>query len=77
MGGEGLQALFAQRLLAAFDANKDGALTREEFRGGFSRWFDLWDTDLSGLLTQDTLAAGIERDLLPTMGGRRGFGAGR
>jgi len=63
--------------MAAFDANKDGVLTRDEFTQGFAKWFDGWNTDKSGVLTDEQLRAGINQDLSPFRGppGGPGFGA--
>ena len=63
-------------LLGALDANRDGAVSHEEFIGGFAKWFSTWNMDKSGLLTLEQLRAGIGRDLTGFRGGGRGFGAG-
>jgi hypothetical protein len=62
----------AEAVLSAFDRDRDGWLTRAEWRTGASRWFDLWDTEVSDSLTEDLLRSGIEHDLLPR-GPRGGF----
>src|SRR5437667_161850 len=51
---------------ATLDADKDGALTRDEFTEGFAKWFGAWNTDQSGALTEEQLRAGINRDLAPS-----------
>jgi hypothetical protein len=51
--------------MGALDANKDGSLSREEFLSGFAHWFAAWNTDKSGLLTEEQLRAGVDRDLSP------------
>lgn len=55
-------------LFSAGDVNKDGFLTREEFKAAFDKWFSDWDTAKSGTLTQDQLAAGLNA-ALPQQGG--------
>lgn len=62
-------------LVRAFDANEDGVVTRAEFDAGFRRWFDSWNADHSGMLTEAQLRAGINRDLSPPWAGPpAGFG---
>lgn len=41
------------------DANKDGALTREELSAAFGKWPAEWDTAKAGSLAQDQLVAGL------------------
>jgi hypothetical protein len=63
--------------LAELDANKDGMLTRAEFTGGFQRWFDTWDSERTGYLTEEQLRAGLNTALTPFRGrppGIPGFG---
>src|SRR6185312_15180442 len=45
-------------LFAAADSNKDGTLTRSEFKTTLDTWFTTWDTSGSGSLTQDQVTAG-------------------
>ncbi|HZJ15697.1 MAG TPA: hypothetical protein VFD27_11635, partial [Chthoniobacteraceae bacterium] len=45
-------------------------LTRDEFTQGFTKWFEKWNTDQSGTLTEEQLRAGINRDLEPSRGRR-------
>jgi spore coat protein H len=61
-------------LLEAFDTNKDGKLSHEEFTAGFAKWFSDWNSDKSGQLSEEQLRAGINRDLVPFRGGGPGFG---
>jgi hypothetical protein len=49
--------------MTALDADKDGRLTRDEFVGGFARWFEAWDVDRKGVLTDEQLRSGINKDL--------------
>jgi hypothetical protein len=80
-GPEGFSpgALFSGAFLGAMDTNKDGQLSRQEFSGGFIRWFEKWNASRSGMLSEDELRAGINRDLVPTPpgGNRDGGGLGR
>src|SRR6185295_18968 len=43
-GGFGPGMFLGNAFMAAFDANKDGVLTRDEFTRGFAKWFDGWNT---------------------------------
>jgi hypothetical protein len=61
-GGFGRGVFLANALMAALDANLNGEITRQEFVQGFDKWFEAWDTDKSGLLTEEELRAGISRD---------------
>jgi hypothetical protein len=56
-------------LLKALDADGDGVVTRNEFVLGFDHWFAAWNTDQSGVLTDEQLRAGINQDLAPFRGG--------
>lgn len=71
-GGFGPGMFLAQSLMRAFDTNKNGKLTHDEFSAGFAKWFDEWNTDKSGTLSEDQLRAGINRDLAPPRGGPPG-----
>ena len=57
-------------LFTAADTNKDGVLTRDEFRATLERWFGEWDTAKTGSLTADQLAAGLTAALPQPAGGR-------
>jgi hypothetical protein len=61
-GGPGL--LLARAFLAALDEDKNGRLTRVEFVSGFGKWFEAWTTGRSGLLTEDQLRSGIDKDIV-------------
>lgn len=58
------------------DNDKDGELSRDEFAGGFSKWFGKWNVDKTGALTEDQLRTGIDEELSPFRGGGRGGGFG-
>jgi outer membrane protein assembly factor BamB len=72
----------------AADADKDAALTGAELKSTFAKWFDQWDGDKSGALTEDKLRDGLNAALPrpnfagaggpgnERQGGRVGFGAG-
>ena len=53
-GSRGAAALFASA-----DANKDAAVTRDEFTAAFAKWFSEWDAVKSGVLSQQQLLAGL------------------
>src|SRR4051812_35326254 len=59
----------------AADSNKDGSLTRDEWKATFAKWFNEWDADKNASLNPDELrngfAAAIPR---PQFGGPRGPG---
>jgi hypothetical protein len=76
-GGFGPGMFLGPVFLAALDADKNGAVTQTEFAQGFQQWFNSWNTDQSGILTEDQLRAGIDKDLSPFRGGLPGgFGFG-
>ena len=76
-GGFGPGMFLAQAFMSALDANEDGAVTEAEFSKGFLKWFDAWNTDHTGALTEEQLRAGINKDLSPFRGGPPpGFGFG-
>jgi hypothetical protein len=68
-GGFGPGMFLAQVFTTALDADNDGVVTQAEFTQGFLKWFDAWNTDHSGVLTEDQLRAGINKDLSPFRGG--------
>jgi hypothetical protein len=65
-------ALLGPGFVAALDADKDKAVTRDEFLAGFDRWFDAWDADLTGLLTEQQLRAALDKAFPISMFGGRG-----
>ena len=58
-------------LFNAADADKDGAVTRAEFKAAFDKWFPAWDGG-TGALTQEQLAAGLNSVFPPPAAGGRG-----
>jgi type 1 glutamine amidotransferase len=62
-------------IFAVVDLNKDGAVTRDEMRSTFEKWFTEWDTTKTGFLTQEQLLTGLNAVLpapAPPAGGGRG-----
>jgi hypothetical protein len=72
--GGGPAAMLASTFLTALDADKNEQLTREEFVRGFGRWFESWNADKSGFLSEDQLRTGLDKDLVSQPGGRAPFG---
>jgi len=66
----------APGLFAAVDSNKDGAVTREEMKATFDKWYTEWDSARTGGLTQEQLASGLSA-ALPAPTPPAGFGGGR
>jgi type 1 glutamine amidotransferase len=58
-------------LFAAADADKDGSVTRAEFKATFDKWFPAWDGG-TGSLTQEQLAVGLNGVFPPPAAGGRG-----
>ena len=50
-------------LVKALDADKDKKLSREEFVGGFAKWFATWDAGKAGTLTEDQIRKGLNKAL--------------
>ena len=46
-------------VFAATDTNKDGAVTRDEFKATFDGWYTTWDAAKTGALTQAQLTSGL------------------
>ena len=53
----------ARPSLPLVDANKDGAVTRDEMKATFDKWFTDWDSAKAGALTQAELLAGLNAAL--------------
>jgi type 1 glutamine amidotransferase len=72
-GGRGGGAV-TSALFTATDTNKDAAVTRDEFKAAFSKWFADWDAGKAGALTQEQLLAGLNTAIAapaqPQGGGR-------
>lgn len=67
-GGFGPGTFLGPAFLTALDPDKNGSLTREEFVRSFQRWFETWNTNQSGSLSEPQLRAGLDRELAPFRG---------
>ena len=69
-GGVGPAMFIGPGLFTATDANKDGSLTRAEFKDTFAKWFTEWDAEKTGSLTEEKLRTGLSAALpQPNFGG--------
>ena len=61
-------------LFTLVDANKDGAVTREELKGTFDKWYTEWDTAKGNALTLEQVFVGLGSAFppAPPAGGRGG-----
>jgi formylglycine-generating enzyme required for sulfatase activity len=66
-GGRGGGA--AGPMFTAADADRDGAVTRDELSALFRKWFDTWDSASGGALTEEQVVAGVNA-ALPQPAGR-------
>ena len=62
----------ATGMFAAIDVNKDAAVTRDEMKAAFDKWYTDWDTTKSNALTQEQLVAGLN-SVLPAPAPAPGF----
>ncbi len=77
-GGGGGRGNAGPAFFTAVDTNKDGAVTREEMKASFDKWYTEWDTTKSNALTQEQLTTGLSAALpapAPPAGGGRGAAA--
>jgi type 1 glutamine amidotransferase len=58
-GGGGGRGGVGVGLFTAIDTNKDAAVTRDEMKAAFDRWYTEWDKEKSNALTQEQLTAGL------------------
>jgi alcohol dehydrogenase (cytochrome c) len=71
----------APAFLTAIDNDKDGSLTRVELKDTFTKWYEQWDAEKSGALSEEKFRTGLDAALpAPQFGGGgggrgRGFGA--
>jgi type 1 glutamine amidotransferase len=75
-GGRGTTAA-ATSLFTALDANKDAAVTRDEIKATFDKWYTEWDTAKTNALTQEQLASGLSAALPPPPAPAGGGGRGQ
>ena len=69
-GGGGPAMFLGPALFTAMDADKDGALTRQELSDTFAKWHHEWDTNNGGSLDADQLREGLAAVLpKPNFGG--------
>ena len=47
----------------AADADKDGSLTSAELKATFAKWFDQWDAEKTGAITEDQIRDGLNAAL--------------
>jgi len=75
-GGGGRDGGVAPGLFTAADANKDGALTREELKAAFETWLSAAGAASAGSVTEEQMAAALAAAMpappAPAGGGRRG-----
>jgi hypothetical protein len=71
-GGFGPGMFLGPAWMQALDEQHKGELSLDDFARGFDRWFESWNTDKTGELTQEQLRAGINKDLSPFRGGPPG-----
>ena len=76
-GGGGPGRFVGPGFFSAADMNKDGSLTREEWKETFTKWFAEWDSDKSGSLDEGKIREGLNAALpRPQFGGQGGRGPG-
>jgi hypothetical protein len=59
--GGGGRGGIAPALFRAIDGDKDGAVTRDEFKGAFDKWFTEWDATGAGSLSGAQIGDGLTR----------------
>jgi len=74
-GGGGGRGNAGPAIFTVVDANKDGAVTRDEMKSTFDKWFTEWDSAKAGSLTQEQLLAGLNA-ALPAPAAQAGGGRG-
>jgi type 1 glutamine amidotransferase len=76
-GGGGARggANVAASLVGIVDTNKDSAISREEWKAAFTKWFAAADTAKAGSVTQEQLTTAITAALAAAPPSAAGFGA--
>lgn len=76
--GQGRRGGLSASLFTAVDANKDAAVTRDELKSAFDRWFTEWDSEKTGALSQEQVNIGLNAALpVPASAGFFPTGRGR
>jgi CheY-like chemotaxis protein len=75
-GGFGPGPFVGGALFTAADPRQQGALTREDLKSAFAKWFTEWDTNKTGALDEEQLRAGLNAVLPQPQFGRGGPGGG-
>ncbi len=70
-GGFNLGQMLAGGFFAVMDEDKNRALTKAEFVGGFNKWFASWDKPGGGMLDEELIRTGLNQ-AFPFRGGGRG-----
>jgi type 1 glutamine amidotransferase len=77
-GGGGGRGQAGAGIFAVSDVNKDGAVTRDELKATFDKWYTEWDSSKSNGLTQEQLVTGLSAALpQPPPPPPGAFGGGR
>ena len=74
-GGGGGRGNAGPALFTAVDTNKDAAVTKDEMKAAFDKWYTDWDTAKSNALTGEQLTAGLAAVLPPPAAPAGGRGA--
>ena len=76
--GQGGRGGLSASLFTAVDANKDAAVTKDELKTAFDKWFTEWDSEKAGALTQEQVNLGLNAALpVPANAGFFPTGRGR
>jgi hypothetical protein len=74
-GGFGPGMFIGPGFFTATDTDKDGSVTRDEFKNTFAKWSETWDVDKAGSVNEEQIRAGLNTALpQPSFGGRGGPG---
>lgn len=67
-GGFGPGMFLAAPFMRELDADKNGEVSKAEFAKGFQAWYQSWDVEKTGSLTQDQLRDGLNQTFRPPAG---------